>query len=368
MQAVGVWLTRFLEAPKSQRELVELELQAANSTLNIREKKIHFESCFTLIRQAAREGTLSAEMALLYFTLLENFATQTCAGQMNVTTHDKEEGFRKSAAILEMSLVLQLGNQDDLARSICFYNSLEEMSLALGGLAPEQKGRFFDVCHQMRFDPQVVRQEAIDSGRFMVLAQSYMQLSFSYQDITSFGQQKSEESIAFQKDLTDRTLAIIGDNKPLEAKYRLARDDYMIWLKGYHDLIILSKYFSIKLLIQQAFDVGSFDQEFHLAQIAYKRARLYLEAGSLPGIEKARKCFTRAYELLINHQGTHLGRLHLAYVRIGLMKFSDLAEILLHQEAIKNVVDELRSLESNHVSLLILENALSQIRNLLYAE
>ncbi len=165
----------------------------------INSKKIFYNQIFQLLK-------LENSPSLPLFRLFEEYASKTCYAQVNLETKDDEEGFRKSARLLELSLSLQLSEMKllDFKYDWKDFENLESLITNLH-YEKDQKGLFFDTIEQLTIDPNVLVQNAGDNRD--ILAKTLLKLTYSHQNIESL---ISPSYANFHKRFNELTESVIG--------------------------------------------------------------------------------------------------------------------------------------------------------------
>ncbi len=340
-------------ATGSTLERMKELIKAATDEPNIAKKRAACEECYRLLKTEAKAGPLSPELKLQLYTLLDTFAYQTCYAQ--TVPGDNEQGFRKSACILEMAAILQLYEVG--FATICpdwaEFESLERLAESLQ-YALGQAGKYFPAFMQLNFDPAMVCAKAKERGMREVLSSTFMHLSYSYQNIDQMTCLTGPfPSFKFHLGLHGITLGIIGDEKKLMADYRYNHDRFLVTLVQGTPQRQLECYVEVEALVREAFEPASFDHDSRLAQIENMRGIIKRQLAK--DIAGAKPHFDEAYRLRSSHTETFLGRYLLTNLRTSLISYSiergDVRETAMHRDAIQAFVDELRVIDNSHVYL-----------------
>ncbi len=328
-------------------------IKAASDEPNIAKKRAACEECYQRFITEAKAAPLSPELKLQLYTLLDTFAYQTCYAE--TAPGDDEQGFRKSACVLEMNAILQLYELGFAA--ICpdwaEFESLERLAESLQ-YALGQAGKYFPAFMQLNFDPAMVCAKAKERGMRELLSSTFMHLSYSYQNIDQMTCLTGPfPSFKFHLGLHNITLGIIGDDKKLKADYRYNHDCFLVTLVQGNPQRQLECYVEVEALVREAFEPGSFDHDSRLAQIENMRG--IIKGWLAEDSAGAKPHFDEAYRLRSSHTETFHGRYLLTNLRTSLISYSiergDIRETAVHRDAIQAFVDELRARDNNHVYL-----------------
>lgn len=170
--------------------------------------------------QAIALGLLSKDHERMLYDLFYKYANKTCYAQMSVSDpEDEEEGFRKSARLMELSLCLQLQSLG------LFTNSLSEdwtkatnLESQIGDLGIEKgsQGALFAYIVSLNTDPHVLYQKAQENHLKESLENTLRVLAYSYQNIESL---RKPEYLALHEKLDAYLAAITGHSEADQDKF-----------------------------------------------------------------------------------------------------------------------------------------------------
>lgn len=223
----------------------EISRQATIET-DLNKKREIYNTAYTEIRNASLKGEASPELRRELHILFESYVTATSYNQESPIPKDparpvkeggesvdKEEGFRKTVALMELSLLMQL---DDLGLSdtpvpIDWKESEDLESLArdvgfigypLEGFATSNS-KLFDRITQLNVEPNVLANKAHDLNSRDMLAKTLIRLTFSQQNVMHI--RKDAKFVGLHRDFNALTEAVIG-NTSIEQSHQLADYKY----------------------------------------------------------------------------------------------------------------------------------------------
>jgi|GEM_PF-6764954 len=202
------------------------KIETAKKETNLDAKRVKYNEAYAILKEQPKPFGIELRKAL--FELLDLYAAQTCYNQASKVKNaegksvDPEEGMRKCARLMEMSLALQLkyleiGYQDyDWQK----YESLEEL---IGSLGWEQddKGHFFSLVDTIQIDPQALLERADRHHLRGELIKTLRRLAYCYFNIKTLF---VEERLPLHQKLRDWLLPLIGSTT-LQDKQQL--EDYL---------------------------------------------------------------------------------------------------------------------------------------------
>lgn len=210
--SVGLHEISWVTVP-NVRETFLKAVEAGKATLNLEEKRISYNAAFKVLKEQAQRGPLDLEMQNSLFELFELYAAQTCYNQASPILDakgdsiDDEEGMRKCARLMELSLVLQLKMLGLVSENYDWskYDDLEQLIESLGS-KPDEKGYFFPFMENIQIDPQTLLAAAYKNLR-TGLRQTLRHLAYSYFNTESL---YTKTYLALHEKLRGWTVALIG--------------------------------------------------------------------------------------------------------------------------------------------------------------
>jgi tetratricopeptide (TPR) repeat protein len=203
---------------------IKTELVKAKQEPHYDNKRKIYEGAFTQLKEHVTTSALSSDLEKELYSLIEHYAMDTCYGQ------DQEVGFRKTAALLELNLLLQLDSLGltHAPKELQEASSLEDLVSRLG-YAETENSKYFDACvNALMADTQVLVSAAEQAGIRMNLAQTLKGLSFATQNISTL----KELTPDFHKRINEVTEALIGEETQeqleLLEEYRYNRAAFMV--------------------------------------------------------------------------------------------------------------------------------------------
>ncbi len=197
-------------------ELTNKAIAKAKQTPDLAEKRTHYDEAFAVFRKTAQgDGTLPPELEVPFFTFLEAYAKETCYAQQGKTP---EEGFEKSARLMELSLLLQLKslNMIDFSFNWAKCDNLE-------ALINEAGDDLLETVRQLQISSDVLLPRAQNKGMRESLAATLKRMTFSHQNIPSL----NKDNLPFHKRYNDLTEKLF--EKPIDlAEYRYNRCAFLI--------------------------------------------------------------------------------------------------------------------------------------------
>jgi hypothetical protein len=239
------------------------------------------------------------------FQLLEKYAKETCYAQVseerNATGEsvDDELGFRMCARLMELSFCMQM---EDLGFQKCEYDwfqhpSLEALTEDLQ-IGKDQKGLLFDSLDQALLDVDVLVSKAHEAGLRDIMAQTLLDMTYSYQNITSLC---DGAQYRLHRKLQDWTEALIGKETVVQrqqlAEYLYNRCGFMLEMQNASwDELVLG-YDSILHVFKECFPQGGSQLIKKEAQINNIQGCIVARSDQKDAKVIAQKYFQRAYEL-----------------------------------------------------------------------
>ncbi|MBN9377791.1 MAG: hypothetical protein BGO14_04350 [Chlamydiales bacterium 38-26] len=168
--------------------------------------------------QALSIGQFSKDHEHLLYDLFYKYANKTCYAQMS-NPEDEEEGFRKSARLMELSLCLQLQSLGLFTNS--FPNDWTkapniESLIADQGIEKDSEGALFAYVVSLNTDPHVLYQKAQENYLKESLENTLRVLAYSYQNIESL---RKTEYLALHVTLDSYLAAITGHSEADQDKF-----------------------------------------------------------------------------------------------------------------------------------------------------
>ncbi len=244
-------------------------LTEAKNEPNLVAKRAHYETAFQIAKGRPKDDLL--------FRLFEQYAMETCYGQAGANG-DEDEGFRKAAALLELSVVLQLTTMSTEWEKA---QTLDELVASLG-FARGTTGKYFQTVEGLAFDP---RPSAI-------LADTFIGLSFSYQNIDELTCD-APKFYPFHKKIDDFTNGLIGDDLEKKENFAYNRARFMAHQKDPHDKEAqITCYEPVLPLVHQAYKDNPLKRDSRLAQIENM-----IGIKSAADIDRAEGHFRKAFAL-----------------------------------------------------------------------
>ena len=192
-----------IEAANPEQNLTNY-LTEGKAEPNLVAKRAHYEAAFQIAKGRPADKLL--------FQLFEQYATETCYGQTGADG-DQDEGFRKAAALMELSAVMQL---TDVKTGWNEAPSLEALIGSLG-YTRGQNGKYFETFLQLTFHPEPNP----------LLADTLIRLSYSYQNIDELID-APPTFFSLHKKMTDLTFAVIGDDLQKKEDFAYNRARHMV--------------------------------------------------------------------------------------------------------------------------------------------
>lgn len=253
----------------------------AAATQNLETKREIYNSAFQVLRQEALKGPLTAELQIKLFELFELYATKTCYNQESlINPDDDEEGFRKSARLMELSLMQQL---QFLGRSSINYNwtsfdSLEKLITDLG-YGTDQEGFARFISKEMETDRESLVNEAQAKNVREILTTTLIRLTFSYQNIEKF-----KKDVQLQENCQATTSAAIGrgtqDQLRKLVDFVYNRCAFLVGINGGNYQAKIDSYNEVTKLMDESYTKQDFEYWSLHAQIANMRGLIYLRSGA----------------------------------------------------------------------------------------
>lgn len=261
---------------------IKEQLQKAAQCSSVPDRKAAYEEAFKLLVAASRKGPLSKEIQEQLVTLLENYAHRCCYAQ-----GPGDEGFRKSARLMEFSLELQLKYSGNLAnpKELEKYDSLEAISLS---------GRNLSQVEQLlQSDPEQISRFSSGTG----LAATLIRLCFSYQNMN-----ETRGNLNLQEKLQAITLACIGNETDeqftLREDFLYNRCLYLAVLKDPNDhQSQIHAYDGVLELTNIAYRTDIYRLQSRIAQIKNMQGLTTMRLKKEEGIAQALPLFEEAFRL-----------------------------------------------------------------------
>lgn len=308
---------------------------------------------------------------------------------------DDEEGFRKTARLLELSLSLQL-NMLDLGGETYDWTKHETLESLLQSLhvQKDQKGLLFSVIGQIDVNPDVFIETAMQQGLREIVAQTLTRLTYSYQNIGTLAQPH------LQRKFHDLTEALIGKETVEQARqlvdFKYNRCPYLENLEHPGDSqLVLKSMDEIRQLVEKHFSNGSFEQISLLAQIEnkvglhilrstkgledqhakrnesfpYFNKAFALRINLADKLEKGEIATTKSKEEALFDQDSLLANIRTALVdnivnRQPLTN-QDKADAIVHKKALEDFLQKSESNKNYHAYRSSYQNAIAQVDKLL---
>jgi hypothetical protein len=163
------------------------------------------------------------------FKLLEAYASSTCYNQ--TFNNDGEEGFRRSARLMELSLCLQLNHLNLLSEDTewnCF-DTLDGLIQNLE-IGKEQKGKYFSILNDLNIDKDCLHQAAYNQGITELLKDSLIRLAYSYQNIAAL-KDSNKTNIALHSRLNEFVEKFLETDPKGNAEFAYNRLPFMVGLE-----------------------------------------------------------------------------------------------------------------------------------------
>lgn len=314
------------------------------------------------------------------FILFDAYALKTCYNQDGLDDeNDDEEGFRKSARLMELSLCLQLNylGLTDFEPQWIHHENIEDLIRSLE-YKNVPKGLYFDVVTELNVDSTVLKQRAIDKGIRENLVDTLIHLTYSQQNIGSLTTPRpsSEELLKFHERQQNLTRAIIGDETPEQLqRYAVYLYDRCSFIESLRTNDLDKKVASYELevwpLLFKTYPENDPDLKSKLAQIDNMQGLLYLWAKNFI---KAEPLFRQAFEkrlTLIDAYTSYDKKWDQKYllcnVRTGLISTlakkepllkEHVEEISTHIKALNEFIDECKDINQKNTYLKTYQNAI----------
>lgn len=248
-------------------------IKTAASEPNLDKKRDIFETAFQRIRHEPKSQAL--------YDLLEAYATETCYSQ--VKGEDVEWGFRASAKLLELAVILQLGQSEyPWSRSTSLQALLENLNT----------DPFFDTISKLPEDFHVP-EEARKS-----LAKAFVRLAYSYQNIMAH-----EKNLSLHTKLNAIVEKLIGteteEQKRQLVDFTYNRCSFMTSIQGGGFQEQFNSYEPVLALIKECYKGDEPIARSLLAQIANMRGicMYQIAKGTPHAFSKAEPYFHEALSL-----------------------------------------------------------------------
>jgi hypothetical protein len=243
------------------------------------EKKNYYEELFAPFAMALETNNawLTGDLRVDLYLLFEAYASNIFYNKL--IGMDPEEGFRRSAHLMEASLLAQLEGNVSWANSSMDYISTLNNSRQV---------------EELNNDPDAMVQYAEAAGLRTVMAKTLIRLCYSYQNMSG-----TKENLALQKKLNAMTEKMIGETtikqKQQLADFRYNRCLFLVKLEdSTNKQAMLAAYDTVLTLLQSCyFDTNPIYQG-KIAQIENMRGLMALRLEVENKYEVALGCFRRA--------------------------------------------------------------------------
>lgn len=204
-----------IAAPQSKvvKKIKDLVCGASKEP-EISKKRMLYNTAFIVLREHAKIGRMTPELQKEFYALLEAYAGATCYNQASPIKNnkgesiDREEGFRKSARLMEFSFLAQL-QALGLADSSFDWMNAENMEDLIANIGIDKdQGKLFAAVSSLNVDRTVLANRAHDEGLADVLAKTLMRMTYSHQNIKAI--RLEPKLIEFQRYSSEITEAVIG--------------------------------------------------------------------------------------------------------------------------------------------------------------
>ena len=276
--AVGAFAAT-TNVPSNLIQTVTQLMANAASTQDLESKRVKYNQAYQALRQEALKGPLSSELKIKLFELFEVYATKTCYNQESKTNpEDDEEGFRKSARLMELSLMQQL---QFLGRASINYNwtqfaTLEDLITDLG-YGTDQEGFTRFISKEMETDKESLVNEAQSKNVREILTTTLIRLTFSYQNIENF-----KKDVQLQESCQAMTIAAIGRGTQAQLRklvdFVYNRCAFLVGIKGGNYQAKIDSYNEVTKLMDECYTKQDFEYWSLHAQIANMRGIIYLKS------------------------------------------------------------------------------------------
>lgn len=337
---------------------IQSELERASKEPNYDEKRKIYESAFQALK--GYDGKDESSLNKLLYTLIESYAMGTCYGQESaVDLQDEEEGYRRSAALLEMNVLLQL-HELGLSHLTPDWQvaSLADLVSQLG-FAKDQNSKYFEPCvDAFKIDAKTLAIAAEKEQCSISLGKTLIGLSYSTQNISHL---MTSQYCDFHKKINELTEAVIGgesqEAQELLEDYRYNRAEFMVSQVSPDDHKALANcYEPVLELTRKVFEGQPLKRDSRLAQVKNKQAILLCHSGL---VLKAEPHFREAFNIrkeLIGKFDTDKEnfdqRFLLCNIRTGLIACSlaksDIVEAELHAKELQGFLQELKERSNAH--------------------
>ncbi len=164
---------------------IDLFIQQAEIEKNFIKKKSRYQQIYARFQDIIKENQekLPESLLMTFLSFLESCATCLYYAQIG---SELEEGYRKSANLMEWSFLLQL-NRMGLA-NIPLENLIFDKKLG-------EYDYLFEQINQIQIDSKILVQKAVEYGLRSSLEATLWRLSYSYQNITSLKDHECHKKI-----------------------------------------------------------------------------------------------------------------------------------------------------------------------------
>jgi hypothetical protein len=172
--------------PSSTLTIVNEALAAADRSGNLDEKRAHYQQAYAVFQKKGQpDGSLPEELRIPFHRFLETYAQKTCYAQQKVdqtgAVIDAEEGFRKSARLMELSFLLQL-KEINLVSFNCNWPLFLTIEAIIQNLM--DKPVLYTQLVNLQFSPEGMASYISDPARRTALAATLRRMTYSHQNIT----------------------------------------------------------------------------------------------------------------------------------------------------------------------------------------
>ncbi len=159
--------------------LIDQELLKASQNEDRSVKKEHYEKVFQVFKSLAVNGQLPPELASKFYLFLETFGDKVCYAQMG--PKGKDEGFCKSARLMEFSFLLQMKQKVNFN-----WSQVESLDLLIDQIERENEQEVVE-DYLMTINSAVLVESVTDKPTLLI---TLKHLAYSYQNVEALNKDK----------------------------------------------------------------------------------------------------------------------------------------------------------------------------------
>lgn len=341
----------------------------ADETLCIAEKKVCYEQAFKTICKFVEENesTENLEIKKQISSLFYAYAAKTCYAQSGAQDEngvvDNEEGFRKSARLMELSLCMQLDALQlmDFSFDYTQFSTLADLVSTLE-IQKDQPGKFFPLISQLNIDADALLQKADGNEMREILAQTLIHMSYAHQNIGALRNSKNTLLHTSFQAITEKMIGRETEAQKRElCGYIYNRCSFLVDLTHPGDVAKkIQSYNPVLNLLKEAYPEDHPDYISRLAQINNITGLIMLR-GMPNDLGAAVQYFNKAFDLrtiLLNQFKDENKKFEQEYLMSNLRTALihclvntlplDKEQILLHKEALECFIQKLEEQKNTH--------------------